>query len=223
MISLKNINKNYSEKNINNIVLKDLNLSIKNGDFVAIMGRSGCGKTTLLNIIGCMDRYDSGEYYFNDINMSTLKGKQLSIFRNQNIGFVFQSFNLINDLTALDNVQLPMGIANTPKKIRKEKAIELLKEVGIEEKAFHRPNELSGGQQQRVSVARALANNPQIILADEPTGNLDEYSGCQVMEYLKKLNLEKKITIIMVTHDKVSSDYANYILEMRDGVICYER
>lgn len=220
MIRLEGITKNYIGKYIHTEAIKGIDLEVKEGEFIAIMGRSGTGKTTLLNILGCMDHYDDGVYYFNDTNVSELSDKQVAKFRNKNIGFIFQSFNLIPDLTAFDNIELPLGLAGVPAKIRKERTYNLLKEVGLEDKAFHRPIELSGGQQQRVAIARALANSPKIILADEPTGNLDEESGLQVMEYLRKLNKKDKVTIIMVTHDSVVSKYADYILEMKGGKLC---
>lgn len=219
MIYLEGITKKYLGKRIYSEVLKGVNLNIKESDFVAIMGRSGTGKTTLLNIIGCMDNYDCGEYYFNTVSVKNLSSKELAQFRNHNIGFVFQSFQLIPELDVITNVELPMGLADVPKNIRKKRAFELLKDVGLEEKAYHKPFELSGGQQQRVAIARAIANSPKVILADEPTGNLDEESGYQIMEYFKNLNKKEKVTIIIVTHDIEVARYADYMLEMRDGVI----
>jgi putative ABC transport system ATP-binding protein len=219
MIKLEGITKKYIGKHIYSEVLKGVNLNIKESDFVAIMGRSGTGKTTLLNIIGCMDNYDCGAYYFNTVSVKNLSSKEFAQFRNNNIGFVFQSFQLIPELDVITNVELPMGLANVPKNTRKKRAYELLKDVGLEEKAYHKPIELSGGQQQRVAIARALANSPKVILADEPTGNLDEESGFQIMEYFRNLNKKEKVTIIIVTHDIEVAHYADYIIEMRDGVI----
>lgn len=217
MIELREISKTYRGKKIYTEAISKLNFKVNDGDFVAVMGRSGTGKTTLLNIIGCMDSFDSGEYYFNGKNLLELNSNQLAKFRNQNIGFIFQSFNLIQDLNSIDNVELPLGLAKIGKSERRERALELLKEVGLKEKTHHKPAELSGGQQQRVAIARALANHPKVLLADEPTGNLDEKSGFQIMEYLKKLNKEEKVTIIMVTHDILIAEYADYIVELRGG------
>jgi len=217
MIELNEIAKTYQGKNIYTEAIKNLNLKVRDGDFVAIMGRSGSGKTTLLNILGCMDHFDSGCYYFDGEDIANFNNRQLAKFRNQKIGFVFQSFNLIPSLTSVENIELPLGLANVKKEKRKARAYELLKEVGLEEKAHHKPSELSGGQQQRIAIARAIANHPKVLLADEPTGNLDEKSGFQIMEYLKRLNQKEHITIIMVTHDILIAKYADYILELRDG------
>lgn len=219
MIRLEGITKKYIGKYVHTEALKGVDLKVEEGEFIAIMGRSGTGKTTLLNLLGCMDRFNEGEYYFNDVNVSKLNDKQVAKFRNKNIGFIFQSFNLVPDLTALDNIELPLGLAGVPTKSRKDRAFRLLKEIGLEDKMYHRPLELSGGQQQRVAIARALANQPQMLLADEPTGNLDEESGVQIMEYLKQINMKERVTIIMVTHDPIVSQYADYVLEMKDGKI----
>ncbi len=222
MIELKNISKSYKGKSVFTNALINVSLKIESGSFIAIMGRSGCGKTTLLNILGCMDRFDEGEYLFDGINIHTYGEKKLANLRNQNIGFIFQSFNLINDMTAIDNVELPMGFSGLNSNQRRTVAIKLLDDMGIKDKAFNKPLELSGGQQQRVAIARALSNNPKIILADEPTGNLDEESGVQVMNLLKNLNKEKKVTIIMATHDEYIAKYADSIVQMRDGVLYKE-
>lgn len=219
MIVLKKVSKTYKGKGIQTSALKNVDLMINEGDFVAIMGKSGCGKTTLLNILGCMDRFDEGEYLFNNSNINTLDKNQLALFRNQNIGFIFQAFHLVSDMTAVENVELPMGFAGAKIKEMRSRAINLLEYVGMDEKAFHRPAELSGGQQQRVAIARALANNPKVILADEPTGNLDEECGIQVMNLLKNLNDNNNVTIIMVTHDPDIAKYADYIIHMKDGRI----
>lgn len=219
MIELNEISKTYKGKNVYTEAIKNLSLKVNDGEFVAIMGRSGSGKTTLLNIIGCMDRFDSGSYYFDGEDILNFNSGQLAKFRNQNIGFVFQSFNLIPNLTSIENIELPLGLSNVKKEKRKERAYELLKEVGLEEKAHHKPSELSGGQQQRVAIARAIANHPKVLLADEPTGNLDEESGFQIMEFLKRLNKKEHITIIMVTHDILIAEYADYIVELRGGKI----
>lgn len=220
MIILKNIYKSYIGKHVRTDVLKDLSLEIKKSEFVAIMGKSGSGKSTLLNILGCMDRFDAGSYYFNDIDISKLSNKEIAGFRNENIGFIFQAFHLIHELTCLENIMMPMGIKGISLKERQKRAIELLKDVGLENKAQNRPAELSGGEQQRIAIARALANKPTVILADEPTGNLDEENGKIIINYLKDLNKREKVTIIMVTHDADIAGYADYVLKIRDGKIC---
>jgi len=222
MISLKNIYKSYIGKHVRTDVLKNLCLEVNKSEFVAIMGKSGSGKSTLLNILGCMDRFDAGTYYFNDIDISKLSNKDIARFRNENIGFVFQAFHLIPELTCLENIMMPMGIKGISLKQRKERAYELLKDVGLENKAINRPIELSGGEQQRVAIARALANNPNAILADEPTGNLDEENGKLIINYLKNLNKKENVTVIMVTHDIDIANHADYVLTMRDGTIIKE-
>ena len=187
MIKLRNIKKIYKGKGTETMALKDINLDIEKTEFVAIMGRSGCGKTTLLNILGCMDNFDEGDYFFDNVNIKQLKSNELALFRNKKIGFVFQAFNLINDMTVLENVEVPLGYAGIPAKQRKEMAYEVLKKVGMADKVKNYPLQLSGGQQQRVAIARALVNNPMVILADEPTGNLDSRNGTEVMELLSEL------------------------------------
>ena len=218
MIELNKIRKSYHGKYIDVQVLKGIDLTIVEGDFVMIVGKSGFGKSTLLNVIGCMDNYDEGRYTFDGIDITTLKDKQLASFRNKNIGFVFQAFNLINDINVLENVEVPMGLAGVKSKERREKAVELLKLVGLEEKEKNKPLELSGGQQQRVAIARAISNSPNILLCDEPTGNLDEENGKAVMKLLAELN-KKGTTIVMVTHDMTLTEYANKIIEINDGRI----
>jgi putative ABC transport system ATP-binding protein len=218
MIKLDNIRKIYKGQGIETEALKGINFEIGTTEFVAIMGRSGCGKTTLLNILGCMDSFDDGEYLFEGTSIKLLKGKELARFRNKKIGFIFQSFNLINEMTALENVEVPLGYAGISKNQRKEIAYEMLKKVGMSDKTKNYPTQLSGGQQQRVAIARALANNPQIILADEPTGNLDSKSGMEVMELLQTLNL-KGTTLVMVTHDEKISEYGNRKIILDDGCI----
>lgn len=218
MLQLKNIRKTYHGKYMDVPVLKNINLVINKSDFTIIIGKSGCGKSTLLNILGCMDFANEGTYKFMEKDISKLKDAQLAYFRNQNIGFVFQSFNLINEISVCENIELPMGLAGIGAKERKKRAKELLKIVGLEEKEKSKPLELSGGQQQRVAIARALANNPNILLCDEPTGNLDEENGKMIMELLAELN-SKGVTIIMVTHDMSLSSYANRIIQIHDGEI----
>ena len=218
MLELIDIKKTYHGKYVDVQVLNGINLMISKGDFVMIIGKSGCGKSTLLNVIGCMDNFDAGGFFFNGIDVKGLKDKQLASFRNKNIGFVFQAFNLINEITVLENVEVPMGLAGVKSKERKERAVELLKMVDLEEKVYNKPLELSGGQQQRVAIARAMANTPNILLCDEPTGNLDEENGKIVMHLLEKLNANGT-TIVMVTHDMTLAKYANKIIEINDGRI----
>jgi len=197
MLKLKNISKTYHGKYMDVPVLKNISLNVKQGDFMMIIGKSGCGKSTLLNILGCMDFANEGTYEFMQKDIDELSDKQLAFFRNQNIGFVFQSFNLINEISVCENIELPMGLAGIKAKERKKRATELLRLVGLEEKEKSMPLELSGGQQQRIAIARALANEPSVLLCDEPTGNLDEENGKMIMKLLEDLN-KKGVTIIMV-------------------------
>lgn len=218
MLKLKNISKTYHGKYMDVPVLKNISLNVKQGDFMMIIGKSGCGKSTLLNILGCMDFANEGTYKFMQKDIDELSDKQLAFFRNQNIGFVFQSFNLINEISVCENIELPMGLAGIKAKERKKRATELLRLVGLEEKERSMPLELSGGQQQRIAIARALANEPSVLLCDEPTGNLDEENGKMIMKLLEDLN-KKGVTIIMVTHDMTLANYANKIIEIKNGVI----
>lgn len=218
MLKLKNISKTYHGKYMDVPVLKNISLNVKQGDFMMIIGKSGCGKSTLLNILGCMDFANEGTYKFMQKDIDELSDKQLAFFRNQNIGFVFQSFNLINEISVCENIELPMGLAGIKAKERKKRATELLRLVGLEEKEKSMPLELSGGQQQRIAIARALANEPSVLLCDEPTGNLDEENGKMIMKLLEDLN-KKGVTIIMVTHDMTLANYANKIIEIKNGVI----
>lgn len=218
MINLTNIRKIYKGQNIQTEALKGISFDIKPSEFISIMGRSGCGKTTLLNILGCMDEFDAGEYFFNGINIKELKSKELSHFRNKKIGFIFQAFNLINEMTALENVEVPLGYAGVSRRQRKEIACGMLKKVGLDDKMQNKPGQLSGGQQQRVAIARALANSPDIIFADEPTGNLDKNNGIEVMKLLQALN-ESGTTLVMVTHDEKVADYAKRKIILDDGII----
>ena len=222
MLELSGITKSYHGKYMDVQVLKGIDLTISEGDFLMIVGKSGCGKSTLLNVIGCMDDYDEGKYCFNGIDIKTLKDKQLASFRNKNIGFVFQAFNLINDLSVLENVAVPMGLAGVKSKERKQKAQSLLKLIGLEELENNKPLQLSGGQQQRVAIARAISNSPKILLCDEPTGNLDEENGKLVMNLLEQLN-KKGTTIIMVTHDMTLTKYANKVIRINNGRIQVNR
>jgi len=218
MIKLLGVYKTYTIKNINTIALRDVNINIERGEFISITGPSGSGKSTLLNIIGCMDCMDQGEYIFDNINVKNLKSKELSIFRNKKIGFVFQSYNLISNFTALENVEAPMGYAGIDIRKRRAAAYELLEKLNIKEKANNLPSEMSGGEQQRVAIARALANNPDIILADEPTGNLDRKNSFDIMKIFKELNDGKK-TILVVTHDEKIAEYAKRVIKIEDGKV----
>ncbi|HCO96729.1 MAG TPA: ABC transporter [Phycisphaerales bacterium] len=199
-------------------VLRDIALTIKNGDYVAIMGPSGSGKSTLLNMIGCLDRPTSGDYWLGGQNVSLLDDDQLSLIRGARIGFIFQSFNLINQLNVVENIEVPMYYQGFSEHESAERAIELAKMVGLSDRLDHRPSELSGGQQQRVAIARALANDPLIILADEPTGNLDSESGSEILKILVDLHLQGK-TLIVVTHDEGIAENAGRIVEIFDGRI----
>lgn len=218
MIKVNNLRKIYKGQGVQTEALKGITFDIMPSEFVSIMGRSGCGKTTLLNILGCMDEFDEGEYLFYGTSIKILKGKELAQFRNKKIGFIFQAFNLINEMTALENVEVPLGYAGVSRKLRKEIAFEMLSKVGLGDKIQNKPGQLSGGQQQRVAIARALANKPDIILADEPTGNLDSNNGIEVMELLKNLNKDGT-TLVMVTHDDSVADFAKRKIILDDGVI----
>ncbi|MDW8296009.1 MAG: ABC transporter ATP-binding protein [Raineya sp.] len=198
--------------------LKDISITIHKGEYVAFMGPSGSGKSTLMNIIGCLDTPSEGIYILNGTEVSDMNDNQLAEIRNKEIGFVFQTFNLLPRSTALDNVALPLIYAGVRKKERLERAMEALKSVGLENRAKHRPNELSGGQRQRVAIARALVNNPSIILADEPTGNLDTKTSHEIMALFDALH-QKGNTIIMVTHEEDIARHAHRIVRLRDGLI----
>ena len=217
MIELKNINKTYKMGDINVPALKNASFKINDGEFVAIMGPSGSGKSTLLNILGCLDVPTKGDYLIDDINVSEFSDSQLARIRNEKIGFVFQSYNLLPRMTAVSNVELPLIYSGNHAN-RKEMAINALRAVNLEDRANHRPRELSGGEQQRVAIARALTNEPSILLADEPTGNLDSKSGKEIMSTLTELN-KKGITIVMVTHDNSVAAHAQRIIRLKDGEI----
>ena len=219
VIQLKGIQKYYKVGKEKLHVLKSINLSIKQGEFVMIMGKSGSGKTTLLNILGFLDKFDEGSYLFQGEDVTNLSENKRSIFRNTNIGFVFQQFNLVETLNIYQNVELPMIYNNKySKEERKERIEKNLELVGLLDKTKQRPLQLSGGQQQRIAIARALVNDPQIIFADEPTGALDSDTGIEIMNLLKKLNNQGK-TIIMVTHYADLTEYATKLIKLKDGVI----
>ncbi len=216
LLQLKNIYKDYPQgKNVVQ-VLKDISLQVDHGEYIAIMGPSGSGKTTLMNIIGCLDVPTSGTYLLDGVDISGEKDARMADIRNRQIGFVFQQFNLLPKMTALDNVALPLLYAGVGKKERRERAAEALKKVGLEERMKFYPNQLSGGQCQRVAIARAIAGKPKLLLADEPTGALDSKSGIQVMELFQALN-EEGITIVMITHEQSIADCAKKIYYILDG------
>jgi putative ABC transport system ATP-binding protein len=221
-ILANNIKKTYTSKKIEYVALKGVTLNVKQGEFVAILGASGCGKTTLMNILGTLDRQTTGELFIDGVDTSTLDDNELCTIRNQKIGFIFQSYNLVNYLSALDNVLIPLMICNadTPEKMNDAK--NLLTKLGLEGKFQKKPLELSGGEQQRVAIARALINSPSIILADEPTGNLDSKTSDTVLEILTNMAKQSKITIIMVTHDPDIAKLADREIHMKDGLIIKE-
>ncbi|MFY0674610.1 MAG: ABC transporter ATP-binding protein [Bacteroidia bacterium] len=221
MIKTIELEKKYLTDDIETTALNKVNLEIEEGDFVAVMGASGCGKSTLLNIIGMLDNPSSGEYHFNGKNVSSLSDKARADIRKSNIGFVFQSFNLIDELTVFENVELPLVYLKVPKTERKTKVDDILKQMGIAHRAKHFPQQLSGGQQQRVAVARAVVTKPKLVLADEPTGNLDSHHGNEVMDLLTRLNNEGT-TILMVTHSTNDSAFAKRIIRLLDGQVISE-
>lgn len=218
MIKIEDLRKTYRTGSIAVEALKDVNVEIEEGEFVAIMGPSGSGKSTVMNIIGCLDRPTAGKYLLDRVQIETLTDVQLANIRNKKIGFVFQSFNLLARSSALKNVELPMMYGGVPVKERRERALDALERVGLGDRVHHQPNELSGGQKQRVAIARALVNRPAILLADEPTGNLDTKSGDEIMEIFRQLN-EEGTTIILVTHEAEIAQRAKRILTFRDGEI----
>lgn len=222
ILEMNNIYKNYIQGNMEVPVLKDINFSVEEGEYVAIMGPSGSGKSTLMNIIGCLDQATSGEYILDGKAIENYSDKELAKVRNEYIGFVFQTFNLLPKQTALDNVALPLQYAGVPKRYRKERCIEALAMVGLEDRVDFKPTQLSGGQKQRVAIARAMINNPKILLADEPTGALDSKSGIQVMELFSRLH-EQGITIIMITHSDEIARYADRVIRIIDGEIYDEK
>ena len=219
LIEFKNIKKIYGKGANETFALNGVDLKIHKGEFVAIMGASGSGKSTSMNIIGCLDKPSSGEYLFDSVNVENLNLNQMAILRRNYIGFVFQGFNLLGRTTALENVELPLVYRKVQKEKRYELAVDALKKVGLESVIKHTPAELSGGQQQRVAIARAIVTDPLLLLADEPTGNLDSIKSIEVMELLKKLNEELNITIIMVTHEEEMAAYASRVIYFRDGNI----
>ena len=219
MIELIDVRKVYKAGRFEVVALDGVNLKVEEGEFIAIMGPSGSGKSTMLNLIGCLDKPTSGKVIINGVDTSKLSDKELTDLRRDTIGFIFQHYYLIPTLTALENVELPMVFKGIPKSEREKKAKELLSLVGLAKEADRKPKELSGGQQQRVAIARALANDPSILLCDEPTGNLDTRNGKIIMDIIKNLNKEKNVTVVLVTHDPATAEYADKIIRMRDGRI----
>jgi len=218
MIEVKDILRRYTTGDIDLIALNAVSLKIEKGEFIAIMGPSGSGKTTFMNLIGCLDRMDGGTYFLNGQDVSNLEDNQLAHIRNKEIGFVFQAFNLLPRITVLKNVELPMVYGGVPPKERKERALSALEKVGLTDRVNHRPNEISGGQKQRVAIARAIVNNPAVIMADEPTGNLDTKSSIEIMKIFQKLNNEGA-TVVMVTHEDTIAQSAKRVVKFLDGEI----
>lgn len=222
IIELQNLAKTYKVGDTEVQALRGISYSVDEGAFVAIMGPSGSGKSTLMNIIGCLDKPTSGNYILEGEDVSTFDKNKLARVRNQKIGFVFQTFNLLSRTSALENVELPLLYSNVHTKQRHEMALHALESVGLKNRAHHKTNQLSGGEQQRIAIARALLNNPALILADEPTGNLDTKTSSEIMDIFTKLNVEKGITMVMVTHESDIAAYARKRIHVRDGQIIRE-
>ena len=218
MIKIENLSKVFRTENVETTALNGVSLEVKEGEFVAIMGPSGCGKSTLLNILGLLDNPDSGNYYLAGEEVGHLKEKDRTKYRKGRIGFVFQSFNLIDELTVEENIDLQLKYLKVPKSERRERVLDILRKVNLSQRATHYPQQLSGGQQQRVAIARAVVGKPKLILADEPTGNLDSKNGLEIMELLSKLNAEGT-TIVMVTHSQHDAAYAHRTINLFDGEV----
>lgn len=222
MIKIENLSKVFRTEEIETKALNEISFTVNQGDFVSIMGPSGCGKSTLLNIIGLLDNLSSGSYQLLNQEVNGLKSKEIANLRKQNVGFIFQNFNLIDELSVYDNIELPLIYNNVPSSVRKEKVLKIAERLNISHRLKHFPQQLSGGQQQRVAVARALINDPKIILADEPTGNLDSKNGNEVMELLTDLHANGA-TILMVTHSDYDASFSQKIIVMKDGMIISEK
>jgi putative ABC transport system ATP-binding protein len=222
IIELQNLVKTYKVGDTEVQALRGVSYSVEEGAFVAILGPSGSGKSTLMNILGCLDKPTSGKYTLEGEDVSTFDKNKLARIRNQKIGFVFQTFNLLSRTSALENVELPLLYSNVHSKQRHEMALKALESVGLKNRAHHKTNQLSGGEQQRIAIARALLNNPALILADEPTGNLDTKTSSEIMDIFTKLNVEKGITMVMVTHETDIAAYARKRIYVRDGQIIRE-
>lgn len=216
MIKLEGLTKIYNLGRVQVPALRDVNMTVERGEFVAVMGPSGSGKSTLMNILGCLDRPTAGRYFLDGQDVSSLDEKALAAIRNRKIGFVFQTFNLLPRQNLLRNVELPMIYAGVGREERRRRAMQALEKVGLADRVDHKPNEISGGQKQRAAIARALVNNPLIILADEPTGNLDTRTGEEIMALFQQLNREG-VTIVLVTHEREIAEHANRIIHFRDG------
>jgi putative ABC transport system ATP-binding protein len=223
IIELKDVWKTYKMGAVEVHALRGISLKVKRGEFLAIMGPSGSGKSTAMNMVGCLDVPSKGNIYLLDKDIAKMSESELAKVRGKKIGFIFQTFNLINTLTARENITLPMVFQDYPKEERRKRAEDLLKMVELDNRMGHKPSELSGGQQQRIAIARALANEPEVILADEPTGNLDSSTGERVMDFLTKLHKEKGTTIVMVTHDLKTARHADRIEFLKDGQIVPEK
>ena len=219
VVDARELTKVYQMGEVEVHALRGLSLKIQEGEVIAIMGPSGSGKSTLMNMLGCLDKPSSGEYYLDGESVAEMSDNQLADIRNRKVGFVFQSFNLLPRSTALTNVELPLRYSSKNGRDRRKIALEALEAVGLGDRVNHRPNELSGGEQQRVALARAIANSPSIIMADEPTGNLDTTSGDEIMELLLKLNNERGTTLIIVTHDPEIAAQTNRVVQILDGVV----
>jgi len=221
VIKLKNVSKTYTLSGINVNAVKSVNLDIDQGEFASIMGPSGSGKSTMMNILGCLDIPSNGDYFLDNVEVGKLDDNQLAQIRGEKVGFIFQTYNLLPRISAFDNVM--MGLAYTSNTNSKDKAVEALTKVGLEKRMHHKPAEMSGGEQQRVSIARALVKNPLLVLADEPTGALDTKTGSEIMEILKQLNKDSKITVLIVTHEPHIAEQTNRIISFRDGEIINDK
>jgi len=218
VVTVDKVQKIYKMGKVEVCALQEINLLIDKGEFVSIMGPSGCGKSTLMHILGCLDRPTSGHVLLDNVDVDELDDNYLADIRNKKVGFVFQTFNLLSKLNAIENVELPLIYAGMKFEKRRKKSMDLLEMVGLKERAYHKPSEMSGGQSQRVAIARALANDPSIILADEPTGNLDSKSGAEIIKLFKDLN-SRGITLIVVTHDQEIASHTKRIVRLKDGLI----